>query len=149
MAKHRRVDSIVGATSTGAGSAQKTRGHTKQALLVVAENFDPGQDTLEVQGEVSADDTFFSPIDSAAPAVDNCLQLVTADLYQSDTAGTYVGYIQHNDTPAEHIRANVTSYGDVSAGELTVAAYIFIGGWSGRGKSFNEREDTPTGQLGR
>jgi len=149
MAKHRRVDSLVGVTATGAGSSEKTRGHTKHALLVIAENFDPGQDTLEVQGEVSADDTYFAPIDSAAPAVDNCLQIVTGDLTETDETGTFAAYIQHNDTPAEHIRANVTSYDSVSAGALTVTAYIFIGGWGGRGKSFKEREDTPTGQLGR
>jgi len=149
MAKHRRVDSIVGATSTGAGDDEKTRGHTKHGLWVQAQNLDPANDTLEVRGEVSPDGDVFAPVDSGAPAQDNVLSLTASDLYDTEDPDVMAGYIQHNDTPAEHIRANVTSFTDDAGSDLSVTAYVFIGGWTGRGKSFNERQDTPEHQLGR
>jgi len=149
MGKHRRIDSIQNATGAEAGSHEKTRGHTKCGLWVTAENIDPPNDNLQVRVEVSPDGDRFSPIDSGAPAVTNVLVLSDADLYETDEAGVYVGYISHDDIPAEYIRANITDFADSSGGDLTVTAYLFISGWTGRGKSFKEREDLPKGELGR
>lgn len=149
MGKHRRVDSLQGATSTGAGRSEKTRGHGEIGLFVVAENIDPGQDTLRVVVEFSVEGIHFAQSIRRQTAED-ALELTQDDLEQSDNnASVYVGHIADHNLHAEHIRANITGYDDVSADELTVDAYVFIGGWTGRGKSYKEREDTPEGQLGR
>lgn len=146
MAKHHRFTSHDAVTGTGPGVAQKTRGHQQHGLWVEAEGIDPANDTLEIRLEVSPDDVHYAQIDSGAPAVEDVIFLDQTDLEESDdTAGVYVGYIQGHNIPVEYVRANIASN---SAG-ATVTTYVFLCGWTGRGKSFDDREDTPTGQLGR
>lgn len=146
MAKHRRFTSHDAETQTGPGRSEKTRGHPQFGLWVEVEGIDPAADSLEVRVEVSPDDEHYAPIHVGAPEVNDAMLLTQDDLVQSDADGTvYVGYLRAHNNPVEYARVNVVT----NDGAHPVTTHLFIGGWSGRGKSFNEREDTPHGQLGR
>lgn len=145
MAKGRRFTSHDGVTSAGAGDSQQSRQHTTIGLWVEATNLDSASDTLEVRVEASPDDTHYAPIDSAAPAVTDALSYTAGDLTQSAADNSvYVGYKVLNNVSVEYVRSNITSFTDDAGGDLEVTTYIFIGGWTGSGKSFAEREDIPT-----
>lgn len=145
MAKGRRITSHDEASSAGPGEAQKTRQQTTIGLWVEAHNFDETNDTLEVRVEGSPEDTHYAPIDRAAPDVEDALLVTGSELTQSDAdSSVYVAYKVLNNVALEFVRANIASFTDSAGGDLEVTTYIFIGGWTGRGKSFNEREDIPT-----
>lgn len=149
MAKHRRVDSIQGATGAETGRSEKTRGHQAIGLFVVAENLDATNDTLEVEVTFSPDDEHFAQLTRRQTSED-ALMLTAEDFEESpDGSGEYAAFIAHHNVPAEYVRAEITSFTDSADGNLSVDAYVFIGGWTGRGKSYQEREDTPHHQLGR
>lgn len=149
MAKHRRVDSVQSATGTTVGDSEKTRGHLAFGLLVVAENLDTTNDTLSVVAKFSADDEHYAQAIRRQTEVD-ALEVTVDDFEESPSgSGTYAAFIPNHNLPAEYVRAEITEFTDAADSDLSVDASIFIGGWSGRGKAYNEREDTPTGQLGR
>jgi len=145
MAKGRRFTSHEGATSTGAGASTKTAGHTTLGLWVEATGLDPGNDTLEVRVEGSANNDHFAPLNRAAPSVDDALFITDSDFVQSDSdSNVYVGYIVLNNIAIEYVRANIMAYTDSDAESgIDVTTYLFTGGWSGEGKSYNARNDTP------
>lgn len=144
MAKHKRFTSLQDVQSAQAGASRKTAGHLALGLWVVANNLDPANDTVKVRGEVSPNDTHYHPVDIGTTQNDDVLSVTTADFVQSDADNSvYVAYIQAHNVPVEHLRANLTSYTDSSTeNDLSVTAYLFLGGWAGRGKSYNERTDT-------
>lgn len=146
MAKHRRFTSHDGATESGAGDAQKTRGHPQHGLWVEADGIDPESDTLAVRIEGSPEDVHYAPIDSGAPEVDDVLFIDESDLVQSDADGdVYVAYVAQHNHPIEYVRANIVDH----SGGFDVTTHVYIGGWSGSGKSYAEREDVPDHALGR
>lgn len=145
MAKGRRFTSHDAVSTAGTGISRKTRQHTVIGLWVEATNFDPTNDSLTVRAEVSPDDTHYSPINHGAPAIDDALSISGSDLVESDQdASVHVAYKVLSNVSVEHVRANITTFTDNAGGDLSVTTYIYLGGWTGRGKSFNEREDTPT-----
>lgn len=144
MAKGRRFQSHSGATSATDGSQQKTRLHTTIGLYVETTNLDTGADTLNITLKGSKDGTHWTTIDRGAPAVDDVYELTASDFEQSDADNSvHVAYIVANNIAIEHVKAEITSFSDNSGGDLSVDSYVYLGGWTGRGKSYNEREGTP------
>lgn len=146
MAKHKRFTSIENAQSAVPGDGTKTAGHDEIGLFVIAENLDPQNDTLEMTGHVSAEDEHYATVDIGATKKENVLDITADDFRQSDADDTvYVAYRAAHNIPTEYVRAVIDSFTDASGdGDLSVTAYIFMSGWTGRGKSYNERTDTPT-----
>lgn len=145
MAKGRRFTSLDAATATGAGSSTKTRGHDELGFFVEANNLDDTNDTVDITLEVSADDNHFTTVDIGTTGETDVFSLTVSDFEQSDSDNSiWTAYIAGHNVPVEYVRANLTSYTDDSGSDLEITAYIFTGGWTGRGKSYNESENVPS-----
>lgn len=143
MGKHKRFTSLENATSTGPGESRKTAGHPQLGLYVVAEGLDPTNDTLEVRGEVSHNNEDFTHVNIGISQNDDVLKVSTQDFVESDVnSGVYTAYRQAHNVPVEYLRANIISYQDNDAtADIAVTAYLYVTGWTGAGKSYNERTD--------
>lgn len=145
MAKHKRFTSLENAQSAGPGNGTKTAGHDEIGLFVIAQNFDPANDSLTVTAEVSADDQHYASVDIGTTGQTEIMRMSGDDWEQSMTDDTvYVGYRAGHNIPVEYVRARIVDFTDAADNDLSVTAYVFMGGWSGRGKAYNERTDTPT-----
>lgn len=132
MARPLKWKSHDGATGTGPGREQATKGHDQLGLFVEAYNgFDPANDTLDVrvegtvtyEGDTVPED--FAPIDRGAPEVDDSVSLTENELKESDeNAGRYVGYVGANSFPIEIVRANVVTH----SGDFDVDTTVIVNG---------------------
>lgn len=142
MGKHKRFQSHTDATSTGPGASRKTAGHQQIGLLVVADGLDPSADTLDVRVEVSPNGDDFAPVKFAISGNSGTFNVGANDFAQSDSDNSiYTAFVQGHNIPVEHVRANIESFTDSSGSGLSVNSYIYLTGWAGDGKSYNERTD--------
>ena len=145
MAKGKRFQSIAEATSAVSGDGTKTAGHPFIGLFVVANNLDTANDTLSVKGEVSIDDSHYTSINVGTTGQTDTLSLSASDFEQSDSDSTvYTAFKSVHSVPVEYVRANIDDFVDNADSDLSVDVYLFLGGWTAPGKSYNERTDTPT-----
>lgn len=139
MARPLKWKSHDGATTTGAGDAQSTKGHDDLALFVEAYNgFDPSNDTLEVLVEGTVDygansPEDFAPINSSLPGGGHTLgggtgdnvSVISDDFVESDeNSGRYVAYLGSNSFAVEILRANILSH----SGGFDVDSTILVNG---------------------
>jgi len=142
MGKNKRFISLDSVSSTGTGESRKTAGHPHLGLFVVAESLDAANDTLTVRGEVSHNDEDFAQIDIGTTGQEDVLTVDQTDFVESDqNPGRFVAYVTAYNVPVEHLRANVTDFTDAANGDLSVTAYLYLTGWTGHGKSYEERTD--------
>lgn len=130
MARPLKWKSHDGASGTGPGVEQSTKGHTEIGLYVEAyDGFDPGTDTLEVrvegtvtyEGETDPQD--FAQLDRLTE--DDVLNLTEGDLTESDdNSGRYVGYIGGLGFAVEIVRANIVAY----SGTFDVDTTVLVNG---------------------
>jgi len=141
MGKNKQFTSLESATSSGPGEARKTAGHPHLGLFVIARNLDTANDTLEVRGEVSPDDDEYAQVDIGTTGQDDALSVSTSDFEDQDGDGTYAAFVTAHNVPVEYVRANITNFTDSADGDLEVDVYVYLTGWTGHGKSYNERTD--------
>ena len=118
MSRPLKWKSHEGATGTGPGEEQSTKGHDQIGLLVEAYGgFDPSTDDLSVRaegtvvydGETNPQD--FAQIDRGAPDVDNAVSVDQTEFEESDeNSGRYVAYVGANSFAIEILRANITTH---------------------------------------
>lgn len=139
MARPLKWYSHQGATTTGPGRNQQTKGHNDIGFYVKVYNgFDPGTDTLEVRVEGSHTSEHYAPIDRGAPAVEDALFVNGTDLVQSDEDSTvYITYIGVNSFAVSDLRANIVSH----SGGFEVDTVVFVNG----GPQGARRYSTPDG----
>jgi len=128
-----------GATATGAGESHFTRAHTAVGVFVVAQNLDPGNDTLEVSLEGGfgyGGTNYFTPLLRKDNSV---VQVSDSEMTDKDGDGTYTGFVWESNVPVEQIRARIDTFTDSAGGDLTVDTYVLMSNnASGGGHSFEE-----------
>lgn len=128
-----------GATTTGTGEDHYTRSHTAVGVLVVAENLDAANDTLEVVLEAGYEykgRKYFTPLLRR----DNTeVGLTTTDLTDNDGNGTYTGMVWESNAPVEILRGRIESLTDAAGADLSVSTYVVMSNnASGGGHNFEE-----------
>lgn len=128
-----------GATTAEVGESHFTRAHTAIGVLVVAQNLDTANDTLEVVLEAgfNYDGTqVFTPL---LRRDDTQVRLSVSELTDNDGDGTYTGLVWESNVPAEQIRARIESLTDSANDDLSVNTYVVMSNnASGGGHSFEQ-----------
>lgn len=137
MSQPRRFRSQENKTEEGPGESVITRAHPQFGLFVTVRDsdFSPGNDSLEVRMEASADGEIFAPIDSAAPAIDSVMTVESADMHETvdgDGNTVYATFLTYHNAPVEHVRTNIVEH----SGGFGVTTDIYLSGWTQRGASF-------------
>jgi hypothetical protein len=128
-----------GATATGAGESHFTRAHTAVGVLVVAQNLDAANDTLEVVLEAGYNyngSDYFTPL---LRRDDTEVSLTVSEMTDNDSDGTYTGMVWESNAPVEQLRARISAFTDNANGDLSVDTYVVMSNnASGGGHSFEE-----------
>lgn len=131
--------SNTGATTTGAGDEHYTRAHTAVGVLVVAQNLDTTNDTLEVVLEAGFEyngTKYFTPL---LRRDDTEVGLTISEMTDNDGNGTYTGMVWESNVPAEILRARIESLTDNADSDLSVDTYVVMSNnASGGGHNFEE-----------
>jgi hypothetical protein len=126
MGKPVSFQSLDAASSATTGESTQSLGHYHPTLLVVAENLDPANDTLQVdlEGAPGGKQAW-----AFAGGVQADKHIDASDFSQDPTSGNMTASVTLTGTYFPHLRARIKSFTDDANGDLSVDAYILASAW--------------------
>lgn len=122
MARPVQLVSLDGVSTAQVGRVLQTGDRVNLLIFAIAENLDPGDDSIELDLEISQDGEHWAKARDASGT--HIMRVTEAEFDDPDGSGDYAAYLRFEETASDAIRANLVSIDDNQGDDLALTVYV-------------------------